>query len=1013
MNQTNGSGEAWGTRLGVILAVTGSAVGLGNFLRFPGLAAQYGGGAFLIPYAVAFLPLGLPIAWADQQTTATDLDQGWVSTLQYTSSTGFTYSLGNMRDGKIIRVFLGVKPGSRKVIAQGEKYKIKASGFKKTTQQQEKYGYQFGDIFAGTTQISQKNTWEFTVKRKITALNDLKLEWWDNYLNSHLITGRSFRGNRSTAPIIISKDPLPVGKMFEAAGKGKTFKQMSFYSAIGRIDLTFNVRMGLVDHRKAQWRGRDDAHLLYRSFNLKKGQSIDLSMQAKITPDFDKLKGYQPIASEKDIYTSKNPITSRHIIMPAPKEIKWKEERFHLGLKANLFHHLQNEKISKQAKSFFAQMFQIDLQDKPIDKRWKNCLILSNSTLPKTFENELKQLQKKVATLTPPGSYALQVTGDAILIVGKTQQGVWNGLMTLFQLSRHQVSTDGIDYDQVTLADYPDFDHRGFYVRIMSDLDVAWSRHYVAAMAELKYNQAILHFAKGLGVRFNAQPGCYDASKPSLSVDEFAAFVRYIQSFNMQVVPLWAAGKTMLSEKHFEQYPKLANLTIKKGKNWDISLEETFAYHKSILDEIIKVTGAKTIHLGIDEIYHFALDCRNNTGRGDLILANYINKFTDYYAPKGIRTVVYHDMLVSRKQVNLDHGYFAANAHEGSEKALDLLRNRDMLTIENWSYSENKIYSEFDYFVAKGFDVYGSCWYRYENIIGLSAHTKGRSDTFASTYWSQPSNNRKRGWDPRGNMAINGRFKTYKFLPAIGLAAEVAWNAGNRNLSYNFLEETLRLFSQRKGLVLDDKKSVLVDLSQQANRDLADTAPGDGIGFIDKGRTTDLSAFPSGKHILGGVPFLITQNTKQQARAISVKGAYTNTLSQQVNIPLKKDRYASLAFLHTCHFEGEKMSINKNLATHYVVTYEDQTTEKIKLVNDENIMAWAPALTPFDAGNQNLWLAWVGMTKDNLPTAVYGYRWENPWPQKAITSVQMQAGTHADESVFLIALTGIKDTRRQ
>jgi SNF family Na+-dependent transporter len=65
MNQPNGSGESWGTRLGVILAVTGSAVGLGNFLRFPGLAAQFEGGAFMIPYAVAFLLLGLPIAWVE------------------------------------------------------------------------------------------------------------------------------------------------------------------------------------------------------------------------------------------------------------------------------------------------------------------------------------------------------------------------------------------------------------------------------------------------------------------------------------------------------------------------------------------------------------------------------------------------------------------------------------------------------------------------------------------------------------------------------------------------------------------------------------------------------------------------------------------------------------------------------------------------------------------------------------------------------------------------------------
>ena len=57
--------EQWGSRLGVILAVAGSAVGLGNFLRFPGLAARHGGGAFMIPYFVAFLLLGIPLGWAE------------------------------------------------------------------------------------------------------------------------------------------------------------------------------------------------------------------------------------------------------------------------------------------------------------------------------------------------------------------------------------------------------------------------------------------------------------------------------------------------------------------------------------------------------------------------------------------------------------------------------------------------------------------------------------------------------------------------------------------------------------------------------------------------------------------------------------------------------------------------------------------------------------------------------------------------------------------------------------
>jgi SNF family Na+-dependent transporter len=57
--------EKWGSRLGVVLAVAGSAVGLGNFLRFPGQAVNNGGGAFMIPYNISFLILGIPIAWCE------------------------------------------------------------------------------------------------------------------------------------------------------------------------------------------------------------------------------------------------------------------------------------------------------------------------------------------------------------------------------------------------------------------------------------------------------------------------------------------------------------------------------------------------------------------------------------------------------------------------------------------------------------------------------------------------------------------------------------------------------------------------------------------------------------------------------------------------------------------------------------------------------------------------------------------------------------------------------------
>ena len=57
--------EQWGTRVGLVLAVAGNAVGLGNLLRFPAQAAQNGGGAFLIPYLICFLFMGLPLLWVE------------------------------------------------------------------------------------------------------------------------------------------------------------------------------------------------------------------------------------------------------------------------------------------------------------------------------------------------------------------------------------------------------------------------------------------------------------------------------------------------------------------------------------------------------------------------------------------------------------------------------------------------------------------------------------------------------------------------------------------------------------------------------------------------------------------------------------------------------------------------------------------------------------------------------------------------------------------------------------
>jgi len=53
--------ETWATKIGLILAAAGNAIGLGNILRFPSKVALYGGGAFMVPYFISLFLLGLPL----------------------------------------------------------------------------------------------------------------------------------------------------------------------------------------------------------------------------------------------------------------------------------------------------------------------------------------------------------------------------------------------------------------------------------------------------------------------------------------------------------------------------------------------------------------------------------------------------------------------------------------------------------------------------------------------------------------------------------------------------------------------------------------------------------------------------------------------------------------------------------------------------------------------------------------------------------------------------------------
>ncbi|WP_263834922.1 sodium-dependent transporter [Salinibacter sp.] len=65
MSTTSTDREQWSSRIGFVLAAAGSAIGLGNIWRFPYLAGEGGGGAFVLIYLLCILFIGMPYLFGE------------------------------------------------------------------------------------------------------------------------------------------------------------------------------------------------------------------------------------------------------------------------------------------------------------------------------------------------------------------------------------------------------------------------------------------------------------------------------------------------------------------------------------------------------------------------------------------------------------------------------------------------------------------------------------------------------------------------------------------------------------------------------------------------------------------------------------------------------------------------------------------------------------------------------------------------------------------------------------
>jgi len=261
-------------------------------------------------------------------------------------------------------------------------------------------------------------------------------------------------------------------------------------------------------------------------------------------------------------------------------------------------------------------------------------------------------------------------------------------------------------------------------------------------------------------------------------------------------------------------------------------------------------------------------------------------------------------------------------------------------------------------------------------------------------------------------------------VPRMVMQAEENWSSATGKVAFKSPEWEARLnrAMQFVRCIIDHspldvpgakREYFTADISKQANRTLQDDVYADGQGWLDEGPTRDLRHLPTGKQVFYGIPYDICG----KAIIVAGPGSADGDLPDQVlDIPIGR-KAAELVFLHTC---AKPVWSNLNrmilLLGFYRIRYDDGTFVAVPVNYSQHLLEW---LRPFGYRKMEFepvrqpvadaTVAWRGSTEAGHDVTLYAMSWRNPYPEKIIQAVDVLASARTESNnnrLCLVALTG-------
>ncbi|NOY78006.1 MAG: family 20 glycosylhydrolase [Calditrichaeota bacterium] len=338
-------------------------------------------------------------------------------------------------------------------------------------------------------------------------------------------------------------------------------------------------------------------------------------------------------------------------VLPVPQEWQYGSGRFSIDSTLVLVLDSQSLRPSDTAVRLLKQTLQSELKISPpivqsLSSRQKGIILMKVDS--PGAKNWLKQHQVSFLPKMEPEGYILSIDPRQIVIIGKTDPGLFYGVVTLIQLVRE--SNNGT-LQAIQIRDWPALKFRG----ISDDM----ARGQVPTLKEMKKIIRFSAFYK-MNTYMPYLEDLFTSKKyPSigknrgrLTPKEVRDLQDYAQKYYVQVIPIFEllghCENILIQPKfeHLAEFPGAASLSTTNPK--------TYTFLRNIIREQASLWKSPYFHAGLDESWDVGkgeskpLVERYNTA---VVHAEHYNKLYQMLKKQGKTMIMYGDIILRNPEI--------------------------------------------------------------------------------------------------------------------------------------------------------------------------------------------------------------------------------------------------------------------------------------------------------------------------------------------------------------------------